>query len=284
MRLSIDRRAYKGPRIGDFIADSFSSRKHLKLVEKVNVISWTPGTRKRKEKKSRGQQERKKQNELNRFCPAPIIRIRDSMKPVLAIQSRSGLKATKSAPKIVRNLEMPEKLSRSANAVRHSISRMQQIRPHRFVVVQKISRETKTRHSQVLKSCLEYKAQSSAPAGLPSRRSRRRKEIVGARRRTLSPSNSRRRRELHERLRSSLASSSKKDGSSHLLSVRSQRTSIVSPRSLESPRMSVSSNSPRSVVSSSFISPRSCIDSPRNLRSAPLLPSRVYTRLLSRKS
>mmetsp|Transcript_26298 Transcript_26298/g.36652 ORF Transcript_26298/g.36652 Transcript_26298/m.36652 type:complete len:310 (+) Transcript_26298:298-1227(+) len=263
MRLSMDPRAYKGPRCGDFVGDIFR-RHHIELAKKESCyasrlasqmqasLSGTSPSIDKKEKETRKQ---KPGNSFN--FSAPIIQLLDEVNPKdprheshasspqlkqtyrgrrarTALDS-SGLVLRSAARKEARSVgklrfshvNPPEISKKNPNAealvkrshssysteelveplglTKEILERIKQVRPHRAIVVQKISKESKLPPHMILRSILKRPSGSlneSNSQVLPSRRSTGglMSRSHSAYTLTSSFSCSRRRIELHQKL------------------------------------------------------------------------------------
>eukprot|EP00471_Norrisiella_sphaerica_P011715 CAMPEP_0184494190 /NCGR_PEP_ID=MMETSP0113_2-20130426/28077_1 /TAXON_ID=91329 /ORGANISM="Norrisiella sphaerica, Strain BC52" /LENGTH=304 /DNA_ID=CAMNT_0026879835 /DNA_START=46 /DNA_END=960 /DNA_ORIENTATION=+ len=246
LRLSMDKRAYKGPRLGDFIADVFKTHSHKDLI-KLESKTVPPCTRVEPSLNSEGNAwkhdnnlnrrtkhadeqkcERKSGNEgtyetekkdkmkeksLSRML-APFIGLqKDSPKDSEPSRTKpSKDDSAKSRNLLNRNLSSKGRHEdgqlREQKDVKNMLRKLCHVRrPHRSLVVRRITRVTKQERSRVLEMCLEHHELQHVKQSqsCPSLR-RRLHEQDGVT--PVSSLVTGRRKELHARLKSSLATSS----------------------------------------------------------------------------
>mmetsp|Transcript_4668 Transcript_4668/g.6608 ORF Transcript_4668/g.6608 Transcript_4668/m.6608 type:complete len:313 (-) Transcript_4668:294-1232(-) len=205
MRISMHPLAYKGPRIGDFIADTLVSGQHGKFtqeaIQDISPIRKTVDHRHRsgpvKTLARRSLSKGKKDHIKSNLCRSvsytgPTIQLLDDSKtPTTDIKGSHSHRETSKQASWAKGSQSLELIAKekdessftnyrssvvkrldSSDQTRKVVRRLHQKRPHRALVVQKISRETKRNPSSVLHSILKDRKPINADwKVLPSRRS-----------------------------------------------------------------------------------------------------------------
>mmetsp|Transcript_6106 Transcript_6106/g.8479 ORF Transcript_6106/g.8479 Transcript_6106/m.8479 type:complete len:269 (-) Transcript_6106:222-1028(-) len=247
LRLSTDRWAYKGPRVGDFVSEIFIASRHVKLINDaellariqrlfdaapIEIVTVQQENKEQQENKVQQenivQQEHKLQQENivlqeNKVHQENAILRQDSKVQQQGVLKKLDCKLRKRPAGRSKSLHISKfsrtgtqncremKLCGSEDTLNEVLHRMRQPRPHRLLLVRRISAETKQKPSDVLNFCLEKNTGTNEMENditvSPSRRilngSSRRSASTSS---MFSSSSSNRRMQLHRSLKLSLQS------------------------------------------------------------------------------
>jgi len=229
MRLSMDPRAYHGPRIGDFVAEAFNEREHMRFAnmteqealfiqQRANsktVSDESMRERGRREqlrakKKQRDMHHDKKQNFCSSGCIKAVVRLQGKPSPDGSPSSGDAKNNSAQSRKLRGKPERKHFKQRITSSRRreNSMSRPNEsrlMRPHRALMVHSVSNKTDRSRSQVLKAMLDLQGQICNPDReiMNSLRSTRSCQRAMSRPETSLPMSSPHRRLLHEKLKRS---------------------------------------------------------------------------------
>eukprot|EP00471_Norrisiella_sphaerica_P006210 CAMPEP_0184490954 /NCGR_PEP_ID=MMETSP0113_2-20130426/19274_1 /TAXON_ID=91329 /ORGANISM="Norrisiella sphaerica, Strain BC52" /LENGTH=278 /DNA_ID=CAMNT_0026875099 /DNA_START=302 /DNA_END=1138 /DNA_ORIENTATION=- len=231
MRLSMDPRAYKGPRHGDFPAYVFNAREHTRLADMTKAKAlWNQGqnesaavpnlelctNEQRRQscilKKQNDKPDIEKKKCTCRSCFKPIVRLQGTTnsnietKPLSSDVKNSSSQNLDTGEKLERIYLGGKSVDRKSNGQRTSRSNSpKQMRPHRALMVHRMSKQTNKSLSKVVKSMLDLQQSVCDPDAKirNSHRSIRSHEVVMTKPDSSPSLSSRRRVLLYEALRSS---------------------------------------------------------------------------------